>query len=213
MLSKEDIYFLQKNFLDKFNFEKEDTEEIIKNTKNKFMKKDEILYQNSSECNGYIIVKSGILRAYISSNKFKEITVFVLKENEQCMLCSNCCNMATFNEELNLQVAQDCKFLLIPTIIFEKLKAKYPQISEHTLNLMSKRFNSVVTTMEKALFSPLNDRILDFLNKNNKNSVIKITHQELANHLGSAREVISRVLKELEKEKIIEQKRGVITIL
>ena len=67
--------------------------------------------------------------------------------------------------------------------------------------------------MEQALFSSLRDRILSFLKENSVNGSIMVTHEELASHLGSAREAVSRILKEMESDGLISRKRGVITIL
>ena len=70
--------------------------------------------------------------------------------------------------------------------------------------------------MEQALFSPLSARIMNFLSQSIENlneNFIKITHEELANHLGSAREAVSRVLKELERSGQITQSRGEIRLV
>ncbi|CZE49961.1 Crp/Fnr family transcriptional regulator [Campylobacter geochelonis] len=212
MLKDADRVFLEEKFLSKFDFSDEDREKVIKNCKNKFMKKNEILYQDNEGYYGYIIIKNGILRAYVTSNTLKEITIFRVKSGEECILSSNY-TTTSFGKELNFQIEECCEFLFIPMQIYQELKEKYPSVTNHTLKLISKKFSSVIEVIEQALFLPLSDRIRIFLEQNCKNKTIKITHEQLANHLGSAREAISRTLKDMEKSGEIERKRGFITIL
>ncbi|MBE3606928.1 Crp/Fnr family transcriptional regulator [Campylobacter sp. RM13119] len=210
MLNEADRKFLDKSFLSKFEISDAHKQLVMEKSLIKTFKKDEIIYTKDG-CKGFIVVKSGNIRAYIASSNFKEITVFSLKDNESCVLCSSCVKK-NFEIEINLQVYEDTEVVLIPIDSYKILRDIYPEIMSFTLNLISTRFASVITVMEQALFLPLVERIKNFLEQNSTDSSIKITHEQLANHIGSAREAVSRVLKEMEKEGQIEQKRGVITL-
>lgn len=210
MLNESDERILYEKFISKFEILDTDVQNILKNSVVKSFKKDDLIYPKDS-CYGFIIVKTGSLRAYISTSNFKEITVFSLNKGDTCILCGFC-SFGSINAELNLQITCDSQVILIPKPIYKNLKDNYTQIANFTLNLVSSRFSSIVNVMEQALFLPLTKRIVNFLTDQGGIGV-KITHEQLANHLGSAREAISRILKEMQKAGIVEQKRGTITLL
>lgn len=203
---------LIKNFISKFDFFDEDIERILKSSYIVKLEKGEMFYKDVKSCYGYIILMSGSIRAYITSDSLKEITIFNLKSGDECVLCSNC-KIHSFNNELNLMIEENSEILLIPNSIFAELKDRYPSLANHVLSLMAKRFNEVIQIMQVALFVPLSNRVDMFLKQNAKDGVLIMTHEEIANHLGSSREVISRILKDMEKLEFIEQKRGVIKVL
>ena len=211
MLGKEDLKILHSEFIDKFDMSEDDIKMLENECVAKTLNDGELTYFNH-ECLGYIIVKSGVLRAYISSENFKEITVFMLKKGESCILCDSC-YMGDFQTKINLQVKEKAEILLIPASFFRQIKDKYLAVTNHILSLVARRFAQSIKVMEQALFSSLSDRILNFLKENSTGGNIKITHEELASHLGSAREAVSRILKEMERDGLISRKRGVISIL
>lgn len=212
MLNPQDIEILNLNFIDKFGIEEADKREILSLSSLISLKKGEILYEKTKTCYGYIMMKSGVLRVFVSSSNLKEITVFTIKQGESCMMCADCI-VESFNKELNIEVVEDCEFILIPNTLFKRLKDRYKNVANHATMLIASRFNAVVNVLELALFAPLHDRIRNFLQENSVNGIVKITHDEIANNLGSAREAISRVLKEMEKDGKISQSRGKIEII
>lgn len=211
MLKKDDKEILYEKFIDRFALSKSDEALLEKRVTCKSLKKDELIYFKY-DCLGYVILKSGKLRAYISAESLKEITIFTLNSGESCILCDSCV-MENFQTQITLQAQEDVQMLIIPIEIFKDLKEKYPLVANYALELISKKFAITVGVMEQALFSSLKQRVCSFLKKNHQDGGISITHEELANHLGSAREAISRVLKELKKEGVIAQVRGKITLL
>lgn len=208
MLSDNDKKFLEDQFFSKFNISDEDKKFITDRSTVKTFKADEIIYTKDG-CKGFILLQNGNLRAYIASSNFKEMTVFHLKDNECCVLCASCVK-DNFEIEINLQAYEDTNVILIPFDTYKALRDKYPDVMNYTLTLVSTRFASVINVMEQALFLPLVERIRNFLSQSSENSSVKITHEQLANHIGSAREAVSRVLKEMERDGEISQKRGVI---
>lgn len=211
MLNSEDLKILHREFIDKFELNEDDIARLENETITKTLNSGELAYFNH-ECLGFMIIKNGLLRAYISSENFKEITVFMLKKYESCILCDSC-YMGEFKTKINMQVKEQTEILLIPVGLFREIKDKYLDVTNHILSLVAKRFAQSIKVMEQALFSSLKDRILNFLKENSSNGSIKITHEELASHLGSAREAVSRILKEMENDKLISRKRGVISVL
>ena len=171
-------------------------------------KKGEVFYNDF--CYGFVSVLSGELKVYASSEN-REIALFSLKSGDECLVCADC--LDAFGSRVRIEVASECVFESLPAGLFKDLKAKYPLFANHILSLLAGRFYSSVSVLSVALFAPLKERILDFLRQNSQNGVCVCTHAQIANELGSVREAISRVLKELEKAGIIRQKRGEITLL
>ncbi|ECW8954513.1 Crp/Fnr family transcriptional regulator [Campylobacter lari] len=121
--------------------------------------------------------------------------------------------MGGISYDVFIQSTQNTSIAIIPSSIFQILKEKYPKINNCVLSFITKRFNTLIKILEQALFMPLSSRICDFLKENTSNNTLKITHEALANHLGSAREAISRILKELEKEGKIKLERSKIILI
>ncbi|WP_038815404.1 Crp/Fnr family transcriptional regulator [Campylobacter jejuni] len=163
-------------------------------------------------CLGFVIVLEGGFRAFILSQNAKEITIFKLKKNEECVICSHCI-FEKLSYNLILESFEKTKILVVPAKIYSKLKDKYPILANYTLELISKRFNSLINVLEQALFTPLHQRIKIFLKENAKNGKISFSHEEIASHLGSTREVISRILKSMQKEGLIKQNRKEIELI
>lgn len=175
----------------------QDIESIVQQAYFKSFAPNTLINQNEN-CLGFIYVLSGALRAYIMSENTKEITLFTLKENDYCLLCSHCA-LRSIHYDILLESSQNTEVLIVPHQLFSKLKDTYPALSNFTLALISKRLSQTIATLEQALFKPLVERIREFLYKNAQNNEIFISHEEIANHLGSSREVVSRILKEMEK--------------
>lgn len=211
MLSKEDKKILDDEFINRFEISPTDAKKIYESAVAKRLKKGALIYSKDENC-GYIIVKSGVLRAFITSQNLKEITIFKLESGDNCVICSSC-TMSSFDTEITLSIQEDVEAILIPIQIFKDIKSSYASVLNHALSLISARFAAAISVMEQALFAPLVSRVKNFLMENSKNGEIAITHEELANHLGSAREAVSRILKEMEKSKAISQKRGKIYLL
>ena len=196
----------------KFNLSKEDLDTVSSNVKIMEFKKGDDVIVNKNGCQGFIYVLKGNLRAYAISTTGKEITVFNLNSGDECILCANCMT-DNLQLELNLQANKDTKILLLHSSYFSVLKDKYPSIASFVVELLSIRLVSAIKVMTQALFTPITQRIIDFLKQNATNNQIQITHEILASHLGTAREVVSRILKDMEKENLIKLERGKIIIL
>ena len=175
----------------------QDIERIVQQAYFKSFAPNTLINQNEN-CLGFIYVFSGALRAYIMGENAKEITLFNLKENDYCLLCSHCA-LHSIHYDILLESSQNTEVLIVPHQLFSRLKDTYPTLSNFTLTLISKRLSQTISTLEQALFKPLVERIREFLYENAHNGEILISHEEIANHLGSSREVISRILKEMEK--------------
>lgn len=212
-MSVSDVYYR-----DTLKFWKSLTEEqksiLNKSILMKNFSKGEAMSSSSKNCSGLFLIKSGQVRAYIISENGKEITLYRLFERDVCIFSASCI-MRNISFDIFIEAEKDTTAYLIPTPIFDKLSKESMDVQVFTNELMASRFSEVMWIMEQALFMTLDKRLAIFLleqsNIEETDSVV-ITHEKIANHLGSAREVVTRMLKYFQNEGIVTLKRGSINI-
>lgn len=215
MLNDNDLKYL-KNTLNFFhNLTQQQQDKLIKNTSSVSYKKGSLIYTPHKECLGVILVKTGELRTYILSQEGKEATLYRLVDNDICMLSSSCIlKDITFDVYINCE--KDTQFLLINAVVFSELMTQNIYVENFALKNIVDKFSNVMWTIEQILFMKFDTRLaiflLDEMSRLNADT-IKITHEQIAKYIGSAREVVSRMLKYFEKENIVSLSRGTITIL
>lgn len=175
----------------------------------------EAMHSGSDNCSGLFLIRTGQVRAYIVSETGKEITLYHLFERDVCIFSASCM-MKNISFDIMVEVEKDTQAYLIPTSIFRKLSQESLPVQVFTNNLMASRFSDVMWIMEQALFTSLDKRLASFLMEQlviEERSTLVITHEKIANHLGTAREVITRMLKYFQNEGIVALNRGTIDIL
>jgi CRP/FNR family transcriptional regulator len=167
---------------------------------------------HGGECTGLFLVKHGVVRAFTVSDKGKEITLYRLREGDTCIFSASCI-LDNIDFEVNLFVEQDCELIIIPTAIFDELGKTNLEVSKFTVSLMSDRFSDVMWVLQQYVFNGTARRVADYLLTNSSDGIIETTHEQLANETGTAREVVTRLLKKMQTEDIISVERGKIKIL
>lgn len=176
--------------------------------------KGRIIHNGDMNCIGVVLVKNGQLRAYITSETGKEVTLYRLFERDVCLFSASCM-MQSIQFEITVECEKDTVFWIIPAEVYKKLSETSIELSNYTNELMSARFSDVMWIIDQILFKTMDERISEFLlNESNlENTVeLKITHEQIAHHLGTAREVVTRLLKYLQAEGIVSLSRGGIKI-
>ena len=173
------------------------------------------LHSSESECLGVLLVNSGELRAYILSEEGKEITLYRLMPGEFCLFSASCViNSITFDVHVDAEMNTDAYLLNIGA--FSKLCKENVYVENSTYKKMIERFSDVMWSMEQILFLSFDKRLaiflLDEMSKSNSME-INLTQEQIAKYIGSAREVVSRMLKIFQSDGILEQSRGTIKIL
>lgn len=170
---------------------------------------------NGDECTGVILIKSGSLRVYILSEEGKDITLYRLFPGDLCILSASCVlNTITFDVHVDAEEESDC--LIVSGCAFSELCEKVPTAKIFALESTVARFSDVMWVMEQILFMSLDKRLAIFLldeSAKNASDSIRLTHEQIARYMGSAREVVSRMLKYFSAEGIVENTRGGIRIL
>ncbi|MDE6888729.1 MAG: Crp/Fnr family transcriptional regulator [Eubacterium sp.] len=170
---------------------------------------------NGSECSGVIIVRSGSLRLYIMSDEGKDITLYRLHAGDLCMLSASCVlDAITF--EVFVDAEQDSQCCVISGPAFAAVSERNPDIRIFALEAAVSRFSDVMWVMQQILFMSMDKRLAIFLSDESARTgldTIALTQGQIARYMGSAREVVSRMLKYFASEGIVEVSRGGVTIL
>lgn len=190
-------------------------EELSRNAVIREYKKGSIIHSENNECLGMMIITQGEIRTCIVSEEGREITLFKLSEGNVCVLSADCViKQITFD---TLMIAEeDCKVILINVSYFNELINQNIYARCYTYELITERFSNVMWVIKQILFDKFDKRLALFLiNENQKSNdlKIKITQEQIAKHLNTAREVVSRMLKRFELDEIIEIQRGGVKIL
>lgn len=172
------------------------------------------IHSGEEHCIGVILVKRGVLRIYMLSEEGKEITLYRLYENDICSLSASCVlDGITF--DVYIDAEEDSEVLLIGASVFSDLIKRNSSLESYIYKLATERFSDVMWAMQQILFMSFDKRLaiflLDELSKT-KDNVIRMTHEQIAKYMGSAREVVTRMLKYFAKEGIVELSRGSIKI-
>lgn len=175
----------------------------------------ESMKSGSDQCSGLFLLKSGQVRAYIVSESGKEITLYRLFERDVCIFSASCI-MKNIQFDLFIEAEKGTEAYLIPIQVFERLSKESLAVQAFANDLMASRFTEVMWIMEQALFMTLDKRLAIFLLEQSnieESDCIEITHEKIANHLGSAREVVTRMLKYFQNEGLVTINRGAIEII
>ncbi len=176
--------------------------------------KGESVHNGAADCSGLIIIRSGQVRTFMLSPQGKEITLYRLFERDICIFTASCI-MKNISFEVYMEAERDTEAILIPTRLYDRLNRSNIAVSDYTNQLMSSRFSDVMWVMEQVLFSSFDKRLAGFLLEQSAidgADLLAITHETIARHLGSAREVVTRMLKYFQSEGMVTLTRGGITI-
>ncbi len=176
-------------------------------------KKGTFLTMEGDPCNYFPIIKSGIIRVYKVGSSGQEITLYRINPGESCILTISCL-LAKNDFPAIAVVENDSEVLLVTADKLREWIRKYDIWAEYIYNYLSKVLMNVLKIIENISFKKMDVRIVEYLleNYNKMGKSLTLTHQQIAHDIGTAREVVSRTLKDLESNKSISQSRGKIVI-
>ena len=193
----------------------EEQDALLDNTTLKHYPKGTNLHSGESDCVGLFLIKSGTLRAYMLSESGKEITLYRLTQGDMCVLSASCV-LSTITFDVHVDTQEDTELLLIRASFFEALSEHNLYVECWAYKLATQRFSDVMWAMQQILFMSMDKRLAVFLwdeASKTGSDTLTITHEQVARYMGSAREVVTRVLKYFASEGIVELSRGGIKIL
>ena len=165
---------------------------------------------DGNECTGVILINTGSLRLYILSDEGKEITLYRLFAGDMCMLSASCVlNTVTFDVFVDSEEDSEC--VIVGGCAFEELSLRVNEAKIFALETALSRFSDVMWVMQQILFMSMDKRLAIFLLDETAKlgtDTVKLTHEQIAKYMGSAREVVSRMLKYFATEGIITASRS-----
>lgn len=173
-----------------------------------------IVHNGSLDCMGLLVVSGGQLRAYILSDEGREITIYRLFEHDICLFSASCM-MRNIQFDITIEAEKDTTAWVIPPKLFGQLMEESVVVANYANELMSSRFSEVMWLMEQVMWKRFDQRLADFLVQESQlegTTVLKITHERIANHLGTAREVVTRMLRYFQSEGMVKLTRGAVTL-
>lgn len=177
--------------------------------------KGSLVHSASERCLGILLVRTGQLRVYMESEEGRDITLYRLEPGEFCALTASCF-MSEITFEVLVDAEQDCQVLLLNPSVFNQIASDNIYAQNFLYKQTASRFSDVMWAMQQILFLSFDRRLALFLLEEQKktgSSVIAMTHEQIAKYVGSAREVVSRMLKYFEEEGLVKISRGKIQIL
>ena len=189
-------------------------ERLSGSTASRTVKKGTVIHNGSMNCTGLLLIRSGQLRAYILSGEGREITVYRLFDMDICLFSASCM-MPSIQFELTIEAEKDTDLLIIPAEIYKRVMEDSAPLANYTSEIMASRLSEVMWLMEQVMWKSLDKRVAAFLLEEvsiEGTSHLKITHETIANHLGSHREVITRMLRYFQNEGMVKLSRSSIEI-
>lgn len=189
--------------------------EILEHTIYHSYQSGQNIHGGQEDCTGVIAVKAGRLRVYLLSEEGKEVTLFRLLDHDVCLLSASCI-MRNISFDIHVDAEGTTELFIVNAAVYDKIAKENPAVGNFMTELISMRFSEAMWVMEQILFMKMDRRLAMFLleESNLENGdTITLTHEQIAGHLGSAREVISRMLKYFSNEGILNVSRKGIKIL
>lgn len=215
MVSDESVRLLSKYFSAWDHLSKKEQAEFLANTSLVRYQKGENIHRGENDCVGVLLIKSGLLRSYMLSEEGKEITLYRLGPGDICILSASCVLKAiTF--DVHTDAEEDTELLLISSLYFDALVERNVYVECFAYKLATDRFSDVMWAMQQILFMSMDKRLAVFLwdeLSKTDGDTIHLTHEQTAKYIGSAREVVTRMLKYFASEGIVELSRGGIKII
>ena len=165
-------------------------------------------------CLGMIYVISGELRAYILSEEGREITLFRLRDSDCCVLSASCI-ISQISFDTLITATSDADVLIVPTAVFGRLMNGNIHVKCFMYELATERFSTVMWVMQQILFNRFDQRLATFLLSEYRRTgvpTIRMTQEQIAQNVNSAREVVARMLKQFALDGLIENQRGIIIL-
>lgn len=177
--------------------------------------KGTVIHQYSGNCIGLNILQKGRARIFITSPEGDEITLCRLLEGEVCIL-SAACMIHNLNFDIDIAYEEDTESCIIPKDVFKAVSDTNPSVKDFTLGMVANNFSIIMDRFNQFAFSSMRNRLSNALLEHyrlEKSRTLHLTHDALARDLGTAREVVTRLLNQFQSEGLVRLSRGEIMLL
>lgn len=179
------------------------------------VKRGAIIHNGDADCTGLLLIRSGQLRAYILSEEGREITVYRLFDRDLCLFSASCM-LRSVQFDIAIKAEKDSQLWVIPAEVYQQIMAQSAPAANYTNEVMAARFSEVMWLIEQIMWKSLDKRVAAFLLEEaaiEGTAVLKLTHETIAHHLGTHREVITRMLRYFQTEGMVRLARGTVELL
>ena len=169
---------------------------------------------HGGDCTGLILVLEGRLRAYILSEEGREITLFRVEKGGVCLLSASCV-LRGLSVDVFIRADTAARVLLVPSEVFRELSESSLAVSAFTSEMMAARLSRARWVLDEVLNKKFDARLAALLVEEAGyagGADVRLTHEQLAAHLGTVREAVSRMLKYFEQEGLVFLSRGGVRI-
>ena len=174
-----------------------------------------VVHDGSPECKGMVLVKSGQLRAYLLNEEGREVTICRFFDMDICLFSASCV-MPNMMFDVFIEAEKDTEIWVIPAGLYQNLMDESLPLSNYSHALITNLFSEVMWLMEQIMWKSFDKRLAGFLVEESRieeTTALKITHEKIAAHLGTAREVVTRMLRWFQSEGMVKLTRGTVELL
>lgn len=178
------------------------------------VKKGTVLH-SGADCTGLLLVESGQLRAYILSEEGREVTVYRLFDRDICLFSASCM-LRSAQFDITIEAERDTGLWVIPAEVYRGVMEESAPAANYTNEVMAARFSEVMWLVEQVLWRSMDKRVAVFLLDEaaiEGTARLSITHEAIARHLGTHREVVTRKLRYFQGEGMVSLSRGTVELL
>lgn len=178
------------------------------------IKKGTVIHSSGVDCTGLLLVQLGQLRAYILSDEGREITIYRLFDRDICLFSASCI-LRSVQFDITIEAEKDTDLWVIPAEIYREIMEESAPLANYTNEIMASRFSEVMWLVEQIMWKSMDRRTAAFLLEEaaiEKTERLAITHETIARHLGTHREVVTRMLRYFQGEGMVRLSRGIVEI-
>ena len=189
--------------------------ELCRNTVKSHCEKKTQLHFGGGECAGVQIIGSGRVRVFITSPGGGDITLFRLIGGDVSIL-SAACMLNGMDIELDMEMETDCTIYTIPKKVYRRLYDESVVVKDYTMEMISEKFSDIMWLLNQFLFSNVASRIAGALLEHRAlegGDELSLTHEMIAKDAGTAREVVTRILKQFQSDGLVKLGRGKVIII
>jgi CRP/FNR family transcriptional regulator len=169
------------------------------------------IYKKGDVCSHIALILDGEIRVYKLSPSGREITLYEIGPGDTCILNASCILSAN-DYPANAETLSECEVILMPAGLFHDLVSEYEPMRRFVFTMLNQRLVTVMDLVEEIAFGRMAERLVDYIIEKSADNILEVTHQTIANDLGTSREVISRLLKDFERQGKIALSRNLINI-
>lgn len=174
-----------------------------------------IVHNGSMDCSGLMLLRTGQLRSYIMSEEGREITLYRLFDMDLCLFTASCM-MRGVQFDITIQAEKDTEVWVIPPEVVKKVADESAPMANYMNEIMASHFSEVMWLVEQIMWKSFDKRLAKFLLDETTlegTNKLKITHEIIGNHLGTAREVVTRMLRYFQGEGVVKLTRGAVEVV